>query len=80
MAVQGGHNFQISDDTGDGVYWDASKPDRKSTVAFYGNYWPWEGRLAVALKYGLDYGARGRGLTNYWMLNILFIPNILTGE
>ena len=80
LAVQGGNNFQISDDTGNGVYWDASKHDRKSTVAIYGNYWPWKERLSVALKYGLDYGARGRGLTMYWMLNILFIPNILTGE
>ena len=49
LAVQGGHNFQISDDTGDGVYWDASKHDRKSTVAFYGNYWPWEGRHLLLL-------------------------------
>ena len=80
LAVQGGHNFQISDDTGDGVYWNASRHDRKSMVAFYGNYWPWKERLSVSLKYGLDYGARGRGLTNYWMLNLLFIPNVLTGE
>lgn len=80
VAVQGGNNWQVSDDTGDGVYWDPTKHDRKSTLAFYGNYWPWEGRLAVSLKYGFDYGARGRFVTDYLMLNILFIPNILTGK
>ena len=77
LAVQGAHNWQITDDTGDDVYWDASLHDRKSNVAFYGNYWPWQERLAVSLKYGIDYGARGRFVSNYVMLNILFISGIL---
>ena len=80
LGAQGGHNWQITDDSGDDVYWDATRHDRKSTVAFYANYWPWLGKFAVALKYGFDYGARGRGLSNYWMLNFLYIPNILTGS
>ena len=80
VAVQGGHNWQITDDSGSDVSWDPSKHDQKSTLAFYGAYWPWEGKLLTTLKYGFDYGAKGRGLTNYWMFNILFIPGILTGN
>ena len=80
LAVQGGHNWQITDDSGADVYWDAGVHDRKSSLGFYGNYWPWKGKLAVSVKYGFDYGARGRFVTNYWMLNVLFIPNLLTGS
>lgn len=80
LAVQGGHNWQVSDDTGEGVFWDASKHDTKSTFAAYGTYWLLEGILATSLKYGHDYGARGRFLTDYWMLNFVYIPNILTGN
>ena len=80
VAVQGGHNWQVSDDTGEGVYWDATKHDRKSTFAFYATYWLVEGMFASTLKYGHDYGARQRFLTNYWMLNFVYIPGILTGN
>ena len=82
LAAQGGHNFQITDDSGEDVcqLCDPSVHDKKSTLAFYGNFWAWKERLAVSLKYGFDYGARQRFLTNYLMLNILFIPDILTGS
>ena len=80
VAAQGGHNWQIGDDSGDDVYWDPTVHDRKSTVAFIANYWPWKGRLAVSVKYGLDYGARARFVTNYVMFNVLLIPNFLTGS
>lgn len=80
LFAQGGHNFQVSDDRGSDVYWDASVHDRKSTVAFGAMYWPWKQRLAISAKYGFDYGARSQFLSNYWMLNILFITNLLTGN
>ena len=80
LYAQGGHNFQVGDDSGDDVYWDPGKHDRKSTAAFGITYWLWPERLFVSGKYGFDYGARGRGLTNYFMVNFLFIPNILTGS
>jgi hypothetical protein len=80
LGIQGGHNWQISDDTGDDVYWDPGYHDRKSTIAFNAGYWPWKQRLSLTLKYGFDFGVRQRFKNNSWMLNILFIPNVLMGE
>jgi hypothetical protein len=80
LNVKGGHNWQISDDTGNEVYWDPRFHDRKSTILFGANYWPWKERLSLALKYGLDYGVRQRFQNNSWLFNIIFIPNIFTGK
>lgn len=80
LGIQGGHNWQISDDRGSDVYWDPTVYDRKSTLAFGANYWPWKDRLSVALKYGFDFGARQRFKNNTWFLNIVFNPQVLTGE
>jgi len=80
VGVQGGHNWQISDDSGDAVYWDAGFHDRKSTIAFSACYWPWKERFSATVKYAFDFGVRQRFQNNAWMLNLLFIPNLLTGE
>lgn len=80
VSVQGGHNWQVSDDTGDDVYWDPSYHDRKSTVAFGATFWPWKERLAITGKYGHDFGARQRFKNNNFLVNLLFIPDWLTGE
>jgi len=80
LTAQGGHNWQVGDDSGEDVYWDSSLHDQKYTAAFSINYWVWEGHLSLAFKYGFDYGARMRMQTNYYMLNLLIVPNILTGK
>lgn len=80
LGVHGGHNWQISDDTGNDVYWDAGYHDRRSTVAFSANYWPWTERLSINLKYAFDFDIRQRVKNNTWMFNLVFIPNILTGD
>ena len=80
LTVQGGHNWQISDDSGGDVYWDPSFHDRKNTVAFGGSFWPWVDWLDLSLKYAFDFGARGRLEADYWMLNVTFLTHVLTGE
>ncbi|MGB5875442.1 MAG: transporter [Bacteroidota bacterium] len=80
VGVQGGHNWQVSDDTGDDVYWDPSFYDRKSTIAFSLGYWPWKNRLYIAGRYSFDLGIRARFKSNYWSVNLLFLTNALTGE
>jgi len=80
VAVQGGHNWQVSDDAGGDVYWDASYHDRKSTVAGGITLWPWKGHLAVTAKYALDFGVRQRFKNNTLFVNLLFVPNWLTGS
>ena len=80
VGVQGGHNWQVRDDTGGDVYWDATVHDRKSTVAFSAAYWPWKQRLQLNLKYGFDFAVRQRFKQDTWLLNFVFIPNVLTGK
>ena len=50
VNVIGGHNWQIVDDKGDDVFWDASYHDRKSTVAFGLAYWAVKERLYISGK------------------------------
>lgn len=79
IAVQGGHNWQVSDDTGSDVYWDPSYHDRKSTMAIGATFWPWKERLAITGKYAFDFGVRQRFKNNTLFVNLLFIPGWLTG-
>lgn len=80
VSVIGGNNWQVTDDTGDDVFWDPSYHDRKATLGFSAAYWPIKNRLYVAGKYMFDYGARQRFLTNGLMLNVIFVTNALTGN
>jgi hypothetical protein len=80
LGVLGGHNWQVTDDKGDDVWWDANVYDRKSTVAFTAGYWAWQERLQVNFKYGFDFGMRQRFKTDMFMLNLVFVTNALTGS
>jgi hypothetical protein len=80
VGVQGGHNWQVSDDAGNDVYWDPTFRDRKSTVAFSLGYWPVVNRLYLSGKYAFDFGIRGRFKSPFWSVNFIFLTNALTGE
>ncbi len=80
VGVHGGHNWQVGDDSGNEVWWDRGVHDRKNTVAFNAAYWPWKERLMLNLKYGLDYSSRQRFENTTWMLNLVFLTDVLTGE
>lgn len=80
LGIQGGHNWQVSDDAGDDVYWDPSYHDRKSSLFFNASYWPISERLMFNFKYGFDYGVRQRFKNNTYVLNVLFVPNLLTTD
>ena len=79
-SVQGGHNWQVGDDSGADVYWNPAYHDRKSTVAFGATYWAWEERLAVTGKYAFDFDVRQRFDNNTVFLNLLFVPGWLAGR
>lgn len=79
LGVQGGHNWQVTDDSGAGVLWDPSVHDKKSTLMFSAGFWPWESRLYVAARYGFDFGARQRFDTGAFMINLVFATDLLTG-
>jgi hypothetical protein len=80
IGVQGGHNWQISDDSGSDVFWDPGIHDRKSTVAFSAAFWPWTNKFYIAGKYAFDFGVKQRFKNNYWMLNFILLTGLLTGE
>lgn len=80
IGVHGGHNWQVGDDTGEDVFWDPAVHDRKSALALNASFWPWKERLMLNAKYAFDLGARQRFQNNYFMLNAMFITDVLTGR
>ena len=80
VGIHGGHNWQISKDSGGDVYWDSSIYDRKSSLAFNAGYWPFKERLMVNLKYAFDFGIKQRYKNNSLTLNLLFVTNFLSGK
>jgi hypothetical protein len=80
LGVQGAHNWQVSDDTGEDMIWDPTYRDRKSSIGFSMGFWPWKNRLYVSGKYAFDFGIRQRFKNNNLMLNFLFLTNALTGQ
>ncbi len=79
VGAHGGHNWQVADDTGEDVWWDPSVHDRKSAIAFNASFWPWKERVMLNAKYAFDFGARQRFKNSYFMLNALFITDLLAG-
>ncbi len=80
LGVGGAHNWQITDDSGEDVFWDPTVHDRKSTMLFSAGFWPWAMRFYVGAKYGFDYGVRQRFDNTNLMLNFVFITNLLNGR
>jgi len=77
VAVEGGHNWQVGDDSGADVYWDPSVHDRKSTVAVGATFWAWPEKLAVTGKYAFDFGVRQRFDNDTIFVNLVFVPGWL---
>ncbi len=80
INVRGGNNWQIADDSGDDVYWDSTVHDRKSNFLFGASYWLWNEHLSLSVNYGFEYGIRQRFKNNTWLINLVFVPGILTGK
>ncbi len=80
VGIQGGHNWQVSDDTGEDIFWDPSIHDKKSTLNFTGGYWVWKEKMQLNFKYGFDYGMVQRFKNHAFMLNLTFVTNALAGK
>ena len=79
VGIFGGNTWQISDDEGSGVYWDASVKDRIGVVGVQVGYWLIANRLQAIGKYGFNYGAVQRLKQNIIELNFIFLTNALAG-
>jgi hypothetical protein len=80
LEIINGHNWQIGNDKGEGVWWKNTPLDTKdhtSTVGFGLGVWPWEGRLNIRAKYAMDYGTKQRYKSNFLSISAIFIPNLL---
>lgn len=80
LGIQGGSIWQVSDDKGDEVYWDPSFHDKISTVGLSAGYWAWKERLQLVFKYNHDFGVRQGFRNNAFMLNAVFLTNLMTGN
>jgi len=79
VGVQGGHNWQVGDDSGSDVYWNPTVHDRKNTLAFNVGYWPVPDWLWLTGRYGFDYGARQRFENQTWSINLIIMTHALKG-
>ncbi|WP_321372879.1 transporter [uncultured Draconibacterium sp.] len=80
LGIMGGHNWQVTRDKGEDVYWNDSYYDRKSTINANFGYWIMKEHMQLNLKYGFDFGMQQRFRNNSVLLNLLFIPDILNGK
>ena len=55
VTLQGGHAWQIGDDTGDDIYWDKSYKDQLSTAGIGLGYWLAPNRFYANLKGSMTY-------------------------
>jgi len=81
LEIINGHNWQVSNDIGEAVWWRKSALDVRDRTSTFGaglGVWPWEGRLNVRLKYAFDYNVRQRYKSNFWSFSVIFIPNLIT--
>ena len=80
VEIVNGHNWQISNDTGDDVWWNGTQfggRDRKNTFSAGIGVWPVEGILNIRVKYIMDYGSRQRFNNRFWSFSLVIIPGIL---
>lgn len=80
LGLQGGNNWQVTNDTGSGVYWD---PDVHDSTNFWGvsaGYWVWQDRLMVNTKYVMNYAPRQHFGNSAVYLNLIFATKLLDGQ
>jgi hypothetical protein len=80
FSVHGAHNWQVTDDAGNDVFWDPAARDRKNTLMLGAGFWPWAGRLQITARYGFDSGMQQRFDNSHLMLNVTFLTSILDGR
>ena len=75
VTLQGGHAWQMSEDSGSDVYWDTSVKDQRSVFGLGIGYW-FLPILYANAKYTGSYGLKQNFKTNMFQLQIILIPNV----
>ena len=76
VTLQGGHAWQLGEDSGSDVYWDTSVKDQMSLFAF-GIGYMFLPNLYANVKYTGSYGLKQNFKTNMFQLQFMFVPNLL---
>ena len=74
IFLQGGHSWQVGEDSGNDVYWDASFKDQLSFAGGGVGFWPVPERFYTSLKYMGGYGQKQHFNTSFWSLQLLWVP------
>jgi hypothetical protein len=77
VTVQGGHSWQVGEDSGTDVYWDTSYKDRNSTIGAGLGYWPVKEIFYANFKWWTNYGMRQHFKINSFQIQLIYIPGIL---
>jgi hypothetical protein len=83
VEVMNGHNWQISDDTGENAWWNGTRfdsRDSKSTFSVGVGVWTLKGMLNLRPKYIMDYAVRQRFRNQFVSFSLILMPGILSGE
>ncbi len=83
IEVINGHNWQISDDRGNDVWWKGTDLYEKDSTNTFGagvGVWPLAGKLNLRAKYAFDYGSKNRFKNTFFSFSAIFIPNLFTGK
>lgn len=76
VTLQGGHAWQMGEDSGNDVYWDTSVKDQMNVFGLGIGYFLLSNLYANA-KYTGSYGLKQNFKTNMFQLQIMFVPNLL---
>lgn len=77
VTVQGGHAWQVGEDSGDDVYWNTSVKDQMSVFSAGIGYWAIPNVLYINPKFSTTYALKQNFKTNFIQLEILLVPNLL---
>ena len=77
VTLQGGHAWQVGEDSGNDVYWNTSVKDQMSIVSAGVGYWAMADTLYLNAKYTTTYALKQNFNTNMIQLEIILIPNLL---
>jgi hypothetical protein len=80
VTVQGGHSWQVGEDSGEDVYWDTSFKDRNSTIGAGLGFWPVKEKFYTNFKWWTNYGMRQHFKVNSYQIQLIYIPGILQSK
>lgn len=80
VALQGGHTWQISEDSGNDVYWDKTLKDKSNMFSVGAGYWFLPDMLYLNLKWATTYGERQNLALNSYVGQIVFVPSFKSNK